>query len=148
MADFRPWSVRESISERIAEVTEIPDTKRPTATSTIVRATNEIRSGIPRLRTGAETAAAAGAPARSCAGCGTDRVKMLMEMSCLRSAEPDSGAARSPRLPHDVTDATQRVDQWGDTVVELATQVGHIRFDDVDLATEVVVPDMVEDPGL
>src|SRR5205807_10121406 len=57
-----------------------------------------------------------------------------------------SGARTSCRRElQDVADTPHRVDQVGLPRVDLLAQVADVRLDDVRLAAEVVVPDMVED---
>src|SRR6185312_17362250 len=55
---------------------------------------------------------------------------------------------KSARLTQNVADTSKRVQKPLLAGVDLAAKVGDVGLDDVDVATEVVAPDVVEDLGL
>src|SRR5271165_1226562 len=68
-----------------------------------------------------------------------------MRSSRLADAVIAARRMRSSRLAEDVTDAAKSVEKALLAGVDLAPQIRHVGLDDVDIATEVVAPHVVED---
>src|SRR6516225_4588970 len=102
----------------------MPETARPQATSARVAATKPTRSGSPRR---------------------TRLPIVVLTATARYPAEPPS--MRSTRLPQHVSHSAQGVQQPLLPRVDLAPQIRHVGLDDIDVAAEVVAPDMVEDLG-
>src|SRR6185295_2837770 len=60
----------------------------------------------------------------------------------------DSSRKRSSWFPENVADTSKRVQKPLLAGVDLSAKVGYIGLDDVDVATEVVAPYVIEDLGL